>query len=519
MSRKEMQIFLLVLGISLVLRLIGMALIPLIPEEAYYWMYGQHLNLSYFDHPAMVAWLSRLGVWLFGDTQFGVRIINNLVMLAASGVMYLFARQWASRRAAFLAALSLQILPVYFGIGFIATMNGALVFWWLLCLLGISLALRRNQAAWWYLAGLAFGGAMQSKYSAIFLAPGVLILLLAHQPYRRWLKSIHPWLGLGLGIICFAPTLLWNLQNDWASFRFQFLDRSSEDVIGAADVGNFVLFQLAILTPLILAGAIMLLKRLGWSRRRWNGRQLMAFSFCLPLVAALAYKSLRESHIDWTIPAYLSLLPLLAHALESRMRLRRRRAETGGFDWQPGLAMTAWICLAINTGLILYLILLHPHIGGIRAFGPWQPMALAVEAQEDALEAQTGQEPLVIADGKYQLASILAFYRLPMEPDARPTHFTTSQWLVGGAGLGYPYWMDRSQWIGRDCVYVTWSKNALAEVAPYFQRVKALPPVEHAGSRPCYIILCYGLLSEPNYPAIPLEIAARTPITRTHIDP
>jgi dolichol-phosphate mannosyltransferase len=442
----------------------------------------------------MVAWLSRLGTWVFGNTQWGVRIVNDLVMLGASGVMYLYARQWWSRRAAFWAALSLQILPIYFGIGFIATMNGALIFWWLICLLGISLALRRNQAAWWYLAGLGFGGALQSKYSAIFLAPGALILLLAHRPYWKWLKSPHSWLGLALGVACFTPTILWNAQHDWASFRFQFLSRSNGDAMGVADVGNFILFQLAVLTPLVLAGAVVLLKRLGFSKRRWTGRQVMAFAFCLPLVAALAYKSLREAHIDWTVPAYLSLLPALAHAWDARMRLRRIKGDARGFDWRPGMAITAWVCVAINAGLILYLMLLQPHVGGVDAFGPWRPIAQAVEEREDLLEAQTGRDPLVIANGKYRLASVLAFYRLPMERDAKSTHNTTSQWLLGGEGLGYRYWLDRSQWIGRDCVYVTMSKNAVAEVSPYFRRVEALPPVQQPSGKPCYIVFCYGLL-------------------------
>ncbi len=48
------------LAYVLVLRLVFMGLVNLIPEEAYYWNYAQHLDLSYLDHPPMVAWL----IWL-----------------------------------------------------------------------------------------------------------------------------------------------------------------------------------------------------------------------------------------------------------------------------------------------------------------------------------------------------------------------------------------------------------------------------------------------------------------------
>ena len=33
----------------------------LIPDEAYYWNYAQHMDLSFYDHPPMVAWLIWLG--------------------------------------------------------------------------------------------------------------------------------------------------------------------------------------------------------------------------------------------------------------------------------------------------------------------------------------------------------------------------------------------------------------------------------------------------------------------------
>jgi dolichol-phosphate mannosyltransferase len=522
-SPKQRNLFLLLLIAALLLRLLAMALVPLIPEEAYYWMYAHHPSLSYFDHPAMVAWIIQLGTAIFGNTEFGVRIVNDLLMLGASGVMYAFARQWWGKRASLWAALSLQVLPVYFGTGFTGMMDGALVFWWLVCLLGVSLAVRKNKMAAWYLAGLGFGGAMQSKYSAVFLAPSALIFLLAYPPYRKHLKSPHAWLGLFLGVVLFTPTILWNAQHVWASFRFQFLSRSNQDPINASTILEFLVFQLAILTPLVLGGAVVVLKRVVIGRRaKGSGFRvqnpdsislnpeprarnplrrphwLFAFSFCLPLVAALAFKSLREAHLNWTIPAWLSLLPALAHTIIARMRLRRRNAATKSttapdksFDWRPGMVLTAWICLAINVALILYLVLIQPRVGGIEAFGPWKPLARSVQSRIDPIQSQAGRPLLVIANGKYRLASILAFYRLPHDP--RAFQNTTSQWILDGQGLGYPYWLNRRQWVGRDCLYITQSQDIQKEVAPFFDRIQILPPIHLPHQRPYNLALCQGL--------------------------
>ena len=32
----------------------------LMPQDAYYYFYGQHLSLSYFDHPGMIGYILRL---------------------------------------------------------------------------------------------------------------------------------------------------------------------------------------------------------------------------------------------------------------------------------------------------------------------------------------------------------------------------------------------------------------------------------------------------------------------------
>ena len=42
-------------------------------EEGYYWNYAQHLDISYLDHPPMVAWLIWASTLLFGHSEFNIR--------------------------------------------------------------------------------------------------------------------------------------------------------------------------------------------------------------------------------------------------------------------------------------------------------------------------------------------------------------------------------------------------------------------------------------------------------------
>lgn len=490
-SRWNVTLFVL-LVLALVLRVVAMAGMPLLPEEAYYWMYSQHPSLSYFDHPPMVAWLIWFGTQLFGNTEFGVRAGIALMMLASSGVMYVFGRMWFGRNAALSAAALLIILPVYFGTGLIATMDSALLFFWLVCLLGTSMALLQNKSWGWYLAGFGLGGAILSKYTGIFLGLGALLSVLAYVPWRRHLRSVHPYAATVLAFAMFSPVLVWNHQHEWASFKFQFLNRFADETIGTGTVASFALWQLAIATPLVLAGLVWLCARtLLNARRRMTARWWMALCFSLPLLMVMSYKSLRDDvHLNWTLPAYLSVLPAVAQLTLGLWRCDRKKL--GGFSWQRAVLATAAVCLTLNVVGLAYLLALQPRTGWIPPLRPWRDLAVKVETVDERLKAETGDEPLIIGMDKYRIASVLAFYRTPMQGNVRASDFTTSQWILGGEGLGYRYWTTKAQWIGRDCIVVDDDQNDIKGFAPQFKRFEVADEVVLNG-KTYYIGIGHGL--------------------------
>lgn len=482
---------LVVLGLAFVLRLVAMHGVVLAPEEAYYWMYAQHPALSYFDHPPMVAWVILAGTAVLGDTELGVRILGNLLMCAASVLLYLYGRMWYGRQAGLIGAAALLVLPVYFGAGLIATMDAPLMFFWTACLLGVSLALRTDRPAWWYLAGAAMGAAMLSKYTGVFLGVGALLAVMATPGYRRHLRTAHPYLAALLALVLFAPVIAWNAQHDWASFRFQSVGRFARGSFDIADPLRFVGFQVMVATPVLLIGTILLSARLLRSRRRLTApRWWIPICFGLPLLAVMAYSSLRHTiHINWTLPAYLSLLPAVAH--RAMIAARHARLKRGRRVGLRSLAWTAAACTILNVGLLGYLLAGQPRLWTISAFGPWRELALLVEEYEERLEAETGQEPLIIADGKYRLASVLAFYRTPLEDRAPPAHFTSSQWLLKGSGLGYEYWFRPNDWVGKPMVCVGHGPGLAGEIEGRFDRVEPIddPRLKSLGYEAA---LCYG---------------------------
>ena len=55
--RRWRGIALAVLSYVIFLRFVFLGTLNLLPEEAYYWNYAQHLDIGYLDHPPMVAWM------------------------------------------------------------------------------------------------------------------------------------------------------------------------------------------------------------------------------------------------------------------------------------------------------------------------------------------------------------------------------------------------------------------------------------------------------------------------------
>ena len=206
----------------LLLRFVSAATINLSPQEAYYWNYSIHPDLSYLDHPPMVAWVIRAGTLLLGKSEIGVRIGGLWLVVVSTWLINALGRLWFSRRAGLWAALLFQVIPVYFIYGVIITPDAPLICFWLLTIYLVSIAVLKDRPSAWYCAGAALGFAMLSKYTALFLVPSALLFLIADRAHRKWLLRKEPYLAFFLSLVIFSPVILWNYQHQWASFAFQF---------------------------------------------------------------------------------------------------------------------------------------------------------------------------------------------------------------------------------------------------------------------------------------------------------
>ncbi|KFE62782.1 glycosyltransferase family 39 protein [Hyalangium minutum] len=461
-----------------VLRLFYASLVELAPQEAYYWQYSRHLELSYFDHPPMSAWLIALSVRLIGVTELGVRLPAVVSGALLTWVLYSLGARLYSPAVGALTALAANT-TVLLGLGAVVmTPDVPLVLFWaaalrVLCELVLPDGAGAGRAGFrWYLLGLLCGLAMLSKYTAALLPPQILVTALLLPRGRAALRLPHPYLGLVLALAVFSPVFIWNAQHAWASFSFQTQGRL-QSVTGFQPhlAGRYFGLQAVAVGPLLylelLFTAALLVRRSLLDDPR---ARLLCLSSVPGLVLFTVVSPCHWVKMNWVAPAYLGLLVAAASGwYESRQR---------GGRLGYGLASMGVGALLVLGMYLMPLWPLIPFRERDNLVSGWRELASHVQRFREQAGSE-GTQPLVVG-WSYKTASELAFY-LPDHPE------TQSDTALGGPGLAYDFWIDRVG-RGQDAIVVADARQPLRDAATrlpaHCGAVRELPPVTvHRGER------------------------------------
>lgn len=446
MSRPTAFAFLLAAALGLWMA----ATTPVFAQEAYYWSYAERPALGYFDHPPMVAWLIALGTAAFGDNTLGLRAGTLLSALGLTWIGWRWLRDLGGDAWTEVAWIVLSFAVPMLAVGHVlANPDAPLSFFWTVSAWSLWRARARGELRWWLLAGLAAGAALLSKYSAVFLAGGSVLLLAFDPRLRAQLRRPGPYLGVGLAILAFAPVLIWNAQHDFASFRFQTENRYGHSHFGLHWATQLLLGQLAVLSPLILCLTPFALV---WCWRRWRGgdpRGLWLLAFAVPLPLFFGVNSLwLQVKINWLMPAFTPLL--LAGLLwwrETRFDLRHPRVAR--VTQRLALVFAAACPLAPLLDLV-------PNRGS--SWSGWDRIAEAAERWETEIDLADGIEGNVFFFAlNYRDAAQLRRSLTRLLATAEPEEVlepTLAQNVIGYSALQSDYWQPPAERIGQDAVLV-----------------------------------------------------------------
>ena len=363
------------LAIIILLRILFTGLMGLMPQDAYYFFYSENLALSYFDHPPAVAYMLRFFTVIFGQNAFAIKFADFTITALTILSFYSLSQHFVKKEDLSKPLLLLISTFMVTILSLITTPDVPLLFFWTLSVLSLYKAIILNKKWHWLLAGLCMGLAFDSKYTALLLPFGLTLFLIVSANYRKLLFSVWYWLSALIFLMTISPVVIWNIQNKFASFKFQSSSRA-ESVQGF-DINIKYFFgvighQAAILIPILFFGLLIFL-----------------LCFFLPTFFLFFGASFFIwVKLNWLMPAYIT-----------------------GIIWVSRYFSYKWIRMQVIVSVIIHLVLafqliFYPYpVQSDDTWYGWKDLSQQVET----IHSKHPDAFIFSADG-YKTSAILDFY-------------------------------------------------------------------------------------------------------------
>jgi hypothetical protein len=423
-SRNWLFLFLIVLTL---VRLAYGACNALSPDEAYYSMWSQRLDWSYFSKGPGIALVIRAGTALFGVNELGVRFFSPICGLGTSLLMFFLARRLYGESVGIWTVIAINAAPIFMVGGVVMTIDPVSIFFWTAALCTFWLALEQDQRAeahvvhpnrWrfslhWPLTGLLIGAGFLAKYTNAMQLLSLVLVLALSSKHRREFARPGFYVMLVAFLLCTTPVVIWNRQHEWITlFHLKARGGLNEStgfhpLMSLLEFGKFLVLHLGVYSPLLFLGFLVALVWAGkQARTHFKARFLLLFS--LPLLVMyflLAFKKAGEP--NWTGPAFVSLAILATAYWHQKAK--------------ESLGSRRYAIAAIALGILMGLIVLNPE--PLRAVGipwpydkdpgsrirGWKTTAQKVEEIRHEFEKETGK-PAFLIGNSYGTCASLAFY-------------------------------------------------------------------------------------------------------------
>jgi len=482
------KLFIGFLAIYLI-RLLIVFTMGIMPQDAYYYLYSEHLDFSYFDHPPMVAYMLRLFSLVLGKSVVAIKLADFTVTLLSLFAFYKLAHYFLFEKQAIRATLFYGTTLLLTVLSINTTPDVPLMLFWTLTLIFSYKALFEGGLKYWIAAGFLMGLSFISKYTGLFLLFGFFAFLLFSKSHRKYLLSKQSLLLLVFFAMGIFPVVYWNYSNDWTSFAFQTADRAGSieefKLHPELFLGNLAT-QLMLLIPFLFVGMVVIVFKMIRKvvrKRAWpNEKLFFLMVFSLPIILFFFGVSLIYwVKLNWIMPGYISAI-ILVTAFLSQKLLRGQ----------------------IITSLILHVLLAVQIVFypvSVKSDDTW----FGWEQFSQQVEERMKQHPnsFLFADDNYKTSAVLDFYL------DRKIYAGN---VVGRNGKQFSILdPDLSHLEGSNAIFIDTDKRFKhlgkseeipEKLLPYFDRVVELDPIlaGKEGQEPLRKFLvykCYGYKPQP----------------------
>ena len=402
------------------------------PDEAYYWLWGQHPDFSYYDHPPFQAWVEGLFTVVFGKSFFTLRLPNLISNAVFFYVYYRISTYLYGKdgiNSFWLSVVLILASPLYFLFLALAWHDHWLITFSLIAAYQFVRFLDSytvdglGETKRLYGAGVAIAFAFLCKYNAIFVAAGLVATVIFHQQWRPLLRDRRLYLAGAIALCGFIPIVLWNVNNDFQSFQY-YVNRSVDDQGFRLKIGEtlgFIGLSILTISPVNAWAMVQVIKRprSNFSMQHPSSYHTVAiWIFAISTLALMAVSLVSTALYYWNINAYILLFQLLPSVF-----IKKRQPEMDpACAFQDSQISTHQLRKPLFYSgqfyglLFAALLVIHYSVIPLSAFGSpdgdpdsrmlygWDQVGAAVEAQRAAM----GDRAFLVTTD-YRSASALAY--------------------------------------------------------------------------------------------------------------
>jgi 4-amino-4-deoxy-L-arabinose transferase-like glycosyltransferase len=481
-------------------------------DEAYYYLYTLHPDLSYFDHPPLVALTTGFGPWLTHEvSQFTIRLGSLILHTGALVLLYLTgARLFSTAAATFTLAIA-SLIPIFLiAFGVLTLPDNPLIFFWTASLYCAAIEFFPNTQSEEFIKyrptyrlailGLLIGLACLGKYHGFILAFGIISFCLTSR-YRSALTSPWALLGLGLFFVAISPILIWNYQHDWISLRFQsergvpkseynFLDFLATFLVSVAYL--FPTLGLPLWWVSLKAGLAEFTQRFSKKFFKKEGilrqKKLLILWVSLPLIVGFTWLGGYTQILPtWAMPGFWGASLLLGQQVTIWQKVYPRRVKR-------------WLKVSAIALISLVLFaLLHLAAGTLQKPSNYALFGGFISPKDDpstqlfdVKQLRQGFVDSPVLNSALQKSSFIFTNRyylggqigMALAPIAK-TPITTFDKDI----RGFAFWSSATQWLGKDALYITPNtfarkKKLMDQYKTYFETIENIGsiPIKRGGS-------------------------------------
>jgi 4-amino-4-deoxy-L-arabinose transferase-like glycosyltransferase len=518
LNQPDHQLIITILTIGFLIRLIIAIFLTPGYDEAYYYLYTENLDWSYFDHPILVALTTGFGRWITGEVSiFTLRLGAVLLHTGSLGLLYLTASHLFGKKTGIYTLAIASIIPIFqIAFGTITLPDCPLIFFWSASLYCASLEFFPKvspeelspENSFTYIPtykiailGILNGLACLGKYHGFLLAFGILLFCIITPRYRQVFYTKWAFIGILTFILTLFPIWIWNAQHDWITFKFHLSERFEPDPYDPLPT-----YKLPNLIGVFLGNIGYLFPTMGFplwwvslknlyiqiptffnhqkreKRTKLDDQKWFILCISLPLTIGftlLAY--FQQILATWAMPGFWGLTILLGQqSVIWAEKYSRKKVKL-------------WLkSTAIIVNILLFIALIHVTTGTFQKNSKYALFGGFISAQNDPstelldinqLRQEFQSSPQLqkylentdfIFTNTYYLGGLIDMALRPIT-DIPITCFSDDM-------RGYLFWSKSEEWVGKDALYITLKRfhnkpKFINDYRRYFTQIRELTTI------------------------------------------